>query len=174
MIKFIKSLSISILCLGLIFLTIGAFFCFAYPKKHSQFVETYSKQYNLNSNLVYAIIRAESSFNSSSQSKSGAIGLMQIMPNTAQWIATELKENFETKNLYIPEINIKYGCFYLRYLLNKFDLELYVLCAYNAGETVVRGWINNKPFTIAYPETANYVKRVEKNKKIYTLINKLS
>ena len=75
----------------------------------------------------------------------------------------------------MPQINIKYGCFYLRYLLNKFNNETYTLCAYNAGETVVRNWINSQnEFTILYPETENYVKKVQNAKKVYKVLNELS
>ena len=173
--SFIKYSFICFLCLILAFFGVCACFSFCYPKKYSIQIQTYSKQFNLDCNLVYATINTESSFNPNAKSKSGAMGLMQLMPTTAVWIAGELNENFEIENLYSPETNIKYGCFYLRYLLNKFNNETYAICAYNAGETVVRGWINSqKEFTIIYPETANYVKKVNRSKKVYKVLNKLS
>ena len=171
----LKYTSIIFLVLVLAFLFVCAYFCFNYPKKYSYEIERYSEEYNLNYNLVYALVRAESSFNPKAVSSSGAIGLMQIMPTTAKWIAGELNEIYELKKLYMPQINIKYGCFYLRYLLNKFENETYTLCAYNAGETVVRNWINSQnEFTILYPETENYVKKVQNAKKVYKVLNNLS
>lgn len=173
--KVLKFFLISFLCLALLFLSICAYFFVCYPVKFTYEVEYYSQKFNLNPNLVYSTIRAESSFNPLAVSKSGAMGLMQLMPTTAVWIAGELKENFEIENLNSPETNIKYGCFYLRYLLNKFKNETYALCAYNAGETVVRGWINSQEeFTILYPETASYVKKVNRSKKVYKVLNNLS
>lgn len=168
-----KVLSITFLLGLMMLLLIQSFFMFFYPKKYSNFVITYAKEYALQESLVYSVINTESSFNSNAKSKSGAIGLMQLMPNTAKWIAGELNENFETECLYNPETNIKYGCFYLRYLMDKFNNETYSLCAYNAGETVVRGWLVEENFKILYPETQNYVKKVQNNIKIYKKIYNL-
>ncbi len=173
--KSVRCFLILFFCAVLILLLICAGFIVLYPKKFAGFVQKYSQQNNLNTNLVYALVRAESSFNPYAVSGSGAIGLMQIMPTTATWIASEFQETFEIENLYNPETNIKYGCFYLRYLLNKFNNETYALCAYNAGETVVRGWLNSQEnFKIPYPETARYIKKIENGKKVYAVLNKLS
>lgn len=142
-----------------------------YPKKYKNHVLTYSKKFELEVALVYAVIKTESNFDSNAKSYAGAIGLMQIIPSTAKWIASEFEENFDEKQLYDPETNIKYGCFYLNYLKQKFsDLDA-VICAYNAGETAVKSWldengklIENK---IKFEETKNYLKRVKKYYRIY-------
>ena len=88
---------------------------YIYPLKYEEMVEKYSKEYNLDFYLVMAIIKTESSFRASAVSEKGAKGLMQITDNTAKYIAKELKESdFE---IFSPETNIKFGCYYLRYLL---------------------------------------------------------
>lgn len=134
------------------------------PKNYSRYVEKYSSEYNLDTALVYAIIKAESDFDKGAVSSSGALGLMQLMPSTAEWIANEFGETFYKNLLFDPETNIKYGSFYLRYLLNKFDDINAVICAYNAGESIVRNWFDeNGDFDenkITYEETKNYLKKV--------------
>lgn len=142
-----------------------------YPKKYSDYVSFYSKKYDIDSALVFAVIKAESDFDKNAKSKSGAIGLMQIIPRTAKWIAEELDENFDENNLFKPETNVRYGCFYLSYLFGKFGDINSVICAYNAGESVVRGWLDDEgnldESKITYSETKNYLKRVRKFYRAY-------
>ena len=95
---------------------------------------------------------------------------MQILPSTAKWIAEEKDEVFEKENLFSAEVNIEYGCFYLRYLFDKFDDFDTVICAYNAGETKVRDWIEDGKLVenrIDYVETMGYLRKVRKFYKIY-------
>lgn len=166
--KLAKIFCIVLLALVFVFVLIQGFFALVFPIKYNSFVNEYSKTYNLNPSLVYSVILAESKFNPNAKSNSGAMGLMQIMPKTGEFIALSLNEEFFEENLYNPQINIKYGCFYLRYLMNKFEDETLSLCAYNAGETVVRGWKDeNENFVIVYPETQKYVKKVKQNILIY-------
>ncbi len=138
---------------------------FIFKRNYTYFVKKYSAEYFLEEEFVYAIIKAESDFDERAVSKSGAMGLMQIIPSTAKWIASELNETYSKENMFSSEINIKYGCFYLNYLFSKFNNIDVVICAYNAGETVVRDWldqdgelIENK---ISYPETRTYYSRVK-------------
>lgn len=141
-----------------------------FPRKYKNYVTKQSKNFNLDEALVYAIIKTESDFNKKAVSKSGAIGLMQILPKTARWIASELGEDYNDEKLFIPEINVKYGCFYLNYLFKKFDQTDIVICAYNAGEGKVLDWIENGKLNeklIDYSETKNYLKRVKDYYKVY-------
>ena len=149
---------------------------FVFPRKYKNHVVAFSEEYGLDKALVYAIIKVESDFNKTAISKSGALGLMQILPNTAKWIAKELNQEYNNEIMFEPEINIKFGCFYLRYLFDKFDDIDKVICAYNAGEGKVFDWIENGELVrdkIDYNETKNYLSRVEgyfriyKNKLIY-------
>ena len=141
------------------------------PRKYASFVVQYSAMYELDNSLVYSIIRVESNFNAEARSAAGALGLMQIMPNTAAGIAEALGEEFDTQNLLDAETNIKYGCFYLNYLFFKFkDLDT-VICAYNAGEGNVKKWLNFDGKIdidkIDFVETKNYLMRVKKYLSMY-------
>jgi soluble lytic murein transglycosylase len=132
---------------------------------------------NLDPNLVYALIRVESKYNPYAKSEKGAIGLMQITSNTGKYIAGLMKDKkFSESELYTPEINIKYGCYYMSKLLKDFDNNINcMLAAYNGGEGKVRKWLksggNDKSeldaSLIPFSETRDYVFRVNKNYKIY-------
>jgi len=101
------------------------------------------------------------------------VGLMQIMPDTGGWIAEKLGEDaYDEAWLTRPETNIRYGCWYLRYLLNRYDEHLgKALAAYNAGGTNVDKWIKNPEIQpdpqvfsierIPFAETKNYVQKVQ-------------
>ena len=133
-------------------------------KDYSEIIEKYSAEFGLEKELVFAVIKAESDFQEKAVSKSGAMGLMQIIPTTAKWIASEFGEFYEKQKMFEPETNIKYGCFYLRYLFNKFEKLDVVICAYNAGEGIVRDWLDEEGNliyeNISYEETRNYLKKV--------------
>ena len=101
---------------------------------------------------------------------------MQIKLETANYLNDiEKKKHITEEDLFIPEINIEYGCKYLRYLINKFEVPSTALAAYNAGETRVRSWLKTTEFSldgktlinIPYEETKNYVKKVNNNMKFY-------
>ena len=141
-----------------------------YPNAYGKFVEFYSEKYCVDKSLVYAVMKTESNFRFDAVSKSGAVGLMQIMPATAEWIASELNENYDLNNLFNPEINIRYGCFYIQYLLNKFRDKDIVICDYNAGEGIVSNWIIDGKLDkskISYVETKNYLEKVNYYYEIY-------
>lgn len=140
-------------------------FNFSFLKKdHSFYVQKYASEYNLDEALVYAVIKAESDFQENAVSPSGALGLMQMIPRTAEWIASEFGEEYDKEKMFLPETNIKYGCFYLRYLFDKFKNQDVVVCAYNAGEGVVKNWIDENgnliEEKISYSETKIYLERV--------------
>ena len=118
-------------------------------EKYDHLIFKASEKYNVNYNLIKAVIKAESNFNPQAVSRAGARGLMQLMPKTAY--AYQVQDSFE------PESNIEAGVRYLRYLLNLFQGDLYLaLAGYNAGENAV---IKNKGIP-PYPETRTYVQRV--------------
>jgi len=143
-----------------------------FPKKYSNIIFDLSSEYNIDSALVFAIIKAESNFNENAVSKAGAKGLMQILPSTASWIAEVFDEEYSDDLLFEAKTNIKYGCFYLRYLTDKFKNLEAVVCAYNAGESVVRNWLDDKgeiiESEISYNETKNYLKKVKYYYQIYS------
>ena len=146
-------------------------FC-VYPKGYSEIVATYAEKYDLEEAFVFAVIKAESDFNEKAVSKSGARGLMQIMPTTGKWIASELDKGlFLSDDLFDAETNVEFGCFYLNYLFGKFSDLKAVICAYNAGETVVRDWLDKEGFLmeqkIEFSETKIYLQRVLEFYEIY-------
>ncbi len=149
------------LFVSIVFLLLNFVVC---PKKYVAEVEAYGLEYEVDSALVFAIINAESGFDPAAVSSAGAMGLMQILPATGQWIAESLGEEFNEKNLLEPKTNIKYGCFYLNYLFEKFTSFEAVVCAYNAGESVVRSWMAGgelKEENIKFAETRRYLQKVE-------------
>ena len=163
------------LSLVIIFSFVGIYYNINYPIKYNDLILKYSAQYDLNSEFVASLINEESSFNKNAVSSSGALGLMQLLPSTGEYIASMLNEKFNIEDLFEPEINIKYGCFYLNYLSKKFSKESTVLCAYNVGETIVRSWLLNKDYSedgksldnIPYKVTENYLNKINKGKKHY-------
>ena len=108
-------------------------------------IEAYAAQYNLQPAFVAAIIRHESSFRTNAESSVGARGLMQMMPDTAEWIAGKLDDDSYTfDSMWDGETNIRYGCWYLGYLSRLFhgDAQL-VSAAYHAGQTTVTQWLSD-------------------------------
>jgi len=113
------------------------------------------------------VIEQESKFDASAKSPTGAIGLMQLQPATAQGIAIRTGgSKFVVSDLYNPEINVRYGAWYLRHLLDKYGDERTALAAYNAGQENVDRW-RAAGEGVQFPETRAYVSRVERLKGIY-------
>lgn len=168
-----------IIILFVALLAVGGFFAYralAYPIKYEEYVFYYADEFGVDRALVFSVIKSESGFDKNAVSSKGAVGLMQITSATGEYIADLLGEkNFDLTN---ENTNIKYGTFYLRYLLNKFvDVET-ALSAYNAGEGNVNKWLSNREYSangktldkIPYAETQRYV---EKTYKSFTKYQKL-
>lgn len=148
-----------------------------YPKKYSEYVEKYAWEFGIPSEILYSVILTESGFNPHAVSSAGAIGLMQITPDTYDWLLYLRKEESSGK-LTDPETNIKYGAYFLSYLYGKFGKWDTVFAAYNAGLNRVNAWIDDPRYSdgsslvnIPYKETENYIKKVnnaiEKYIKLY-------
>lgn len=138
-----------------------------YPLRYQQIVRGHARNYDLDPDLLAAVIYQESKFRADARSDSGAIGLMQLLPDTAKGIALHTGGTaFRVADLYNPELNVRYGAWYLRHLLNKYADERTALAAYNAGQDNVDRW-RRAGRGIVFPETRAYVKRVEELKKIY-------
>jgi soluble lytic murein transglycosylase len=138
-----------------------------YPLGYEQIVRGHARNYRLDPALLAAVIYQESKFRPSARSRSGAIGLMQLQPATAEGIAVRTGgTRFRVDDLYEPEINVRYGAWYLRHLLDKYGDERTALAAYNAGQENVDTW-RREGKGIAFAETRAYVARVEKLKRIY-------
>jgi soluble lytic murein transglycosylase len=138
-----------------------------YPLHYQQIVNGHARHYGLDPALLAAVIYQESKFRADVRSKSGAIGLMQLLPATAEGIAVHTGgSRFRVSDLYDPEINVRYGAWYLRHLLDKYGDQEAALAAYNAGQDNVDRWrAANRG--IAFAETRHYVDRVEHLKTLY-------
>lgn len=171
-------LAIFIMGIGLYFGLKNVILQKMYPKKYSEYVELYAKQYEVNSLLVYAIIQAESNFRADSNSKSGAIGLMQVMLSTAKETAEEIEDiqSVSVEDLYNPQSNIQLGVKYFSLLLKKYQNNIpLALAAYNAGMGNVDRWIEEGILkadgtnieNIPYRETNQYVRKIVNSFQIY-------
>ena len=154
-----------------------------YPLDYEDLIVKYANEYELDPYFVAAVIKTESGFRPDAESSAGAIGLMQIMPETGQWAAEKIgMENFTNDMLLDPETNIRLGCWYLSFLKERFNGDLPIMmAAYNAGHNKVQQWLENPEYSsdgkqltnIPYEETDNYVKKVtkayEKYKEYYEM-----
>jgi soluble lytic murein transglycosylase len=138
-----------------------------YPLEYEHIVRGHAQNYELDPALLAAVIYRESKFDADAISDSGAIGLMQLLPDTAKGIALHTGgTGFRVRDLYDPEINVRYGAFYLRRLLRKYENERNALAAYNAGQTNVDRWLEDGR-GIAFPETREYVEDVLDLRDVY-------
>jgi soluble lytic murein transglycosylase len=140
------------------------------PLQHEDIIRQQAAQKDVSADLIAAVIYAESRFRDQT-SHAGARGLMQITPSTAKVIeGLSGGQTFKFDDLSNPDINIRYGTFYLHYLLQKFgDNEIAALAAYNAGETNVSAWGGSSLSLddIAFPETRDYVENVLEKRDEY-------
>jgi peptidoglycan lytic transglycosylase len=138
-----------------------------YPLDYASYIRVHAREHRLDPALMAAVIYQESKFRPGAKSSSGAIGLMQLTPSTAHGIALRTGgDAFRTSDLYDPEINIRYGAWYLHNLFAKYHSERLVLAAYNAGQGNVDRWLAHRE-PIQFAETRAYVKRVEHLKHVY-------
>lgn len=148
-----------------------------YPLYFKETIIKYSQEYKLPPPLVAAVIKTESNFNVFAESRKSARGLMQITPSTGAWIAEKLQmRSYNEDMLYDPEVNIRFGCWYIRYLYNTYDNNMNLaFAAYNGGRGNVDKWIQNNKISkdgtnleqVPFKETKNFVIRVNNNYKIY-------
>ncbi len=144
------------------------------PLKYEPLVEKYAAENELPPDLVYAIIKTESSFNAKAESDAGAVGLMQLMPETYEYLTGFTGEEYNLERLKDPETNIRYGCMLLGKMRDRFGTGDEMLAAYNAGEGRVAGWLQDPAYSengrlkkIPYEETREYVRRVREVQKQY-------
>lgn len=139
------------------------------PIAYQNEIKLYASNYDINPNLVSAVIKVESNYEKTAKSHKDARGLMQILPSTGQWVNSQIKlDNYDTDMLYDIETNINIGCWYLSYLFKQFHNVETVLAAYNAGNGNVSSWLSNEEYStdgqtldvIPFAETNTYVKKV--------------
>ena len=138
-----------------------------YPLRYEAIVQTHARNYDLPPALLAAVIYTESKFDASARSDAGAVGLMQLLPETAKGIALRTGgRKFVVDDLLDPEINVRYGSWYLRNLLNRYDDLRTALAAYHAGQGNVDEWRRNG-VGIQFPETRAYVDKVLDAEEVY-------
>ena len=144
------------------------------PLKYSEHVEYYSELYEVPEPIIYAVIKTESSFQPDAVSPAGAIGLMQITPDTFEWLCTKTGEEADLRLLKDPATNIRYGTYFLSLLHHEFKSWDTVYAAYNAGRTRVNGWLASEEYgnngrlkNIPIKETREYVQKVKESAANY-------
>jgi len=153
-----------------------------YPIKYNEVIAENSVKYSVDPHLIAAVIRVESNFQTGRESPKGAVGLMQLMPTTSDWIIerAKLESISSEKLLHDPTMNIELGAWYLNHLLSLFDQEKVIaIAAYNAGPGNVSKWIEQGTWSgefetsdsIPFGETRSYVQKVfyyyNKYKELY-------
>ncbi len=164
------------LSFSIIFVAIFGINCvygYLFPIKYQDEIAYASQTFGVAEAVIYAVINTESHFDKDAISSKGAVGLMQVMPSTAEEIASACGlEEFDLQN---PKDNILLGTYYIAKLCERFeDLET-ALCAYNAGPTNVKNWLTDENYSddgktlkdIPFEETKNYIAKFQKNLKYY-------
>ncbi|MBE6774121.1 MAG: lytic transglycosylase domain-containing protein [Ruminococcaceae bacterium] len=146
-----------------------------YPRHYIEIVEIEGQKNNLSEEFVFAVIKCESGFDVNAVSYLGAKGLMQIMPDTFEWLQWRLGEELPQESIFEPETAIRYGCYLYGYLIEKFGNEETAVAAYHAGDACVEDWLADERYSddgktlkdIPYPSTKEYVAKVMRVKNIY-------
>lgn len=150
-----------------------------YKLEYKGEIAKYAAQYKIDPYLVASIIHVESANRPAIVSSKGAVGLMQLMPETAEWICGKLKISYDEEKLKEPDYNIKLGCWYYNFIKERIPQEDSAIAAYNAGHSIVQKWLGDQNYSsdgktlkeIPYEQTKNYVikinKAYEKYKALY-------
>jgi len=139
-----------------------------YPLEYETIVTTHARNHDLDPALLAAVVYAESRFDPNAESAAGAVGLMQLLPETARGIALRTGgTHFVVADLRDPEINVRYGSWYIDHLRAHYDGDVQLaLAAYHAGQGNVDRW-QREGSGIAFPETRAYVDEVERVRQLY-------
>ncbi len=154
---------------------VGCILNYFYPMKYIEEINEASYSCGVDSALIASIANVESGYNKDAVSNKGAIGVMQMMPSTAEWIAKKNNLSYSEKMLKDEKYNILLGGYYLSYLINYFGDYKLGVCAYNAGQGNVIKWLANSEYSndgktlnyIPFKETREYLNKVNKNYHYY-------
>jgi soluble lytic murein transglycosylase len=150
-----------------------------YPLQYKESLFREAQTNGLDPYLIAAVVRSESHFDAAATSSEGARGLMQIMPDTGEWAAAQMKVPFTANMLYDPDYNLRIGCWYLAHLQQEFGGDpVLALAAYNGGRGNVTKWLSDRQWTgehqtleqIPFPETRLYVAKVLRDVGRYRFI----
>lgn len=165
-------------CIIIIILAHGPLEKQLYPRHYTEYIERYAKEYDVPENLIYAVIEIESGFRADAVSPVGAVGLMQLMPVTFEWLTEyQLRENLPSRKISDPETNIRYGVFYLRWLYDRYGHWTEACAAYNAGHGSMDMWLKDPSMTdgqgrlmtdtIPKGETRAYISKIKTTYETY-------
>lgn len=167
-----KNIVILLLLIVILFLSVFVGLKFVYPHKYKDIVSNYSNKYDVDASLIHAVIWVESKYDKDAKSRVGALGLMQLMPSTAEWLSSQI--DIKDKAILDPDYNIHLGVYYLSTLIKRFESTDLGIAAYNAGPSNVSAWLHNPKYSkdnnltyIPYKETREYLNKVNSTKKIY-------
>lgn len=174
-IKAFAAVSVSFMVLTVIFFGSLSILKILYPTDYKNFVEIYTEENDLSEYFVYAVIECESGYDEKAVSYADARGLMQLTPETFQWLQSKKGEKLGEEMLFDPETNIKYGCYFYGILFETYKDEATAIAAYHAGMGNVSKWLRDERYSkdgktlyeIPFKNTKNYVNKVMKTKNIY-------
>jgi soluble lytic murein transglycosylase len=143
--------------------------------KYKEEIVSIAQESGIEGGLIASVVNVESRFNEKALSNKGAIGIMQVLPSTAEWVAQKYKIEYEKDKLFDGGYNIKIGSLYLAYLIDYFQDEKLGVCAYNAGQGNVSNWLKDPNLSkdgshldkVPFAETRDYVAKVYKNYNYY-------
>jgi soluble lytic murein transglycosylase len=150
-----------------------------YPMEYVDEIRAGASEFSLDPAFVASVILAESSYNPEAVSSADARGLMQLLPSTAEWVAGKLDEPYDERNLFVPAVNIRYGSWYLKFLMDRYAGNMRnAVAAYHAGQGRVDEWLRNPDYSadgmalevIASNATNTYVNKVLANYEHYAKI----
>ncbi len=147
-----------------------------YPLEYREEILYVSDKYDFSPEFICAVIHTESKFQTEAESHAGAKGLMQLMPETFEWLCTLRGEEYIPENITIPKVNLDYGVYYLRFLTDRYTDPYTACAAYNAGLSNVDNWLESTEYSedgktlssIPYKETTDYVQRIKEAEETYT------
>lgn len=156
---------------------IGCFYAYFYPIKYKEEIIVFAEENEIDGALIASLVNVESGYKEKAKSNKGAVGLMQLMPTTAEWLAGKMNLEYSEEKLLDAEYNLRIGSYYLAYLIKYFENEKLGICAYNAGQGNVQAWLKDVKLSpdgktlkvIPYKETENYLNRVLKNYHYYKI-----
>ncbi len=165
----------------ILILVLGAVFFYnndekTYPRPDLYLVSYYCDKYDVETNLVYAVMKQESGFNPDAISSKGAVGLMQVMPDTASWAASKIGLDYDEAKLKDESYNLHIAIWFLSYLTKEYEGNTTkVIAAYNGGDGNVNYWLKegiwdgtlNDADSIPFAETGHYVETVSRNLEKY-------
>ena len=153
----------------------ACYYAYFYPMEYRETIVNFGEKYSVSGGLIASIANVESHFDENAVSSKGAVGIMQLIPSSAQWLAGKIGVEFDQSRLKDAEYNLQLGTYYLSFLMKTFKDEKVAICAYNAGQGNVSAWLNDTRYSkdgktlqdVPFPETKAYLKKVLINYNYY-------